>query len=109
MQQIAPETSPVQLAAQHPVLILQFGSQSCAPCKAIHARLDRWLDLHPAVCGVYVPIEDFPQLAAQNQVFTVPTVLVYVDGRCTLRESGYFSLDELLAQAERYLDLLGLD
>ena len=108
MQQLTPSLPLEDLIARHPVLLVQFGSAACAPCRAIHSRLDSWLTCHPAAQGVYIPLAQFPQLAAQNQVFTVPTVLVYVEGRCTLRESGYFSLDGLLMQVQRYLDLLGL-
>ena len=38
--------------------------------------------------------------------FSAPTVLVFVEGQLTIRESGYFSLDGILKRIERYIDLL---
>ena len=96
----------VQLAAEHTVLLVQFGADTCAPCRTIQQRINRWTEQHPSVYSVYVPIETFPEIAAQESLFSVPTILVFVDGRRTICESGYFSLDKLLSQVQRYLDLL---
>lgn len=35
-----------------------------------------------------------------------PTVVVYVDGQVAIRESGYFSLDEIFAKLERLIELM---
>ncbi len=91
---------------QDGILIIQFGSASCQPCTALRQRISLWQEAHSGVEALYVSLETYPQLAAQNGVFTVPTVLVYVNGQLTLRESGYFSLELLLRQVERYLALL---
>ncbi len=91
---------------QDGVLIIQFGSASCLPCTALRQRISLWQEVHSDVEALYVPLEKYPQLAAQNGIFTVPSVLVYVNGHLTLRESGYFSLELLLRQVERYFSLM---
>lgn len=108
MKHLQPDQTLAALAEHSPVLIVQFGSDHCSPCKAIHHRVDCWLADHPAAIGVYVPVEEFPQIAAQESVFSVPTVLVFVNGQPTLRESGYFSVDALFQKIQRYLELLEL-
>ncbi len=85
---------------QNQILILQFGSESCAPCKALQNRIKAWNQGRPAVCHVYVSVAELPELCAQMGVFTVPTIFVYVDGRLTIQQSGYFSLDQVLRQIE---------
>ena len=91
---------------QDGILIVQFGSAACQPCTALRQRISLWQEAHNNVEALYVSLETYPHLAAQNGIFTAPTVLVYVDGQLTLRESGYFSLELLLRQVERYLSLL---
>lgn len=91
---------------QNQILILQFGSESCAPCKALQNRLKTWNQAHPAVCYAYVTVSQLPELCAQMGVFTVPTIFVYVDGKLTIQQSGYFSLDQMLDQIEKYEYLL---
>lgn len=89
------------------ILILQFGSESCAPCKALQNRIKTWNQSHPYVCHVYVTVAEMPELCAQMGVFSVPTIFVYVEGKLTIQLSGYFSLEEMLRQVEKYEHLLG--
>ncbi len=94
-----------QLLQAQPVVLLQFTSPHCAPCTAIQQRILAWSQQKSGFQAYAVPIEDFPVLCGRLGVFTVPTLLVYVEGRLALRESGYFSLDDLLRRVERYLSL----
>ena len=90
------------------LLLLQFGSGSCAPCAAIKNKIDKFSETHPALRAVYVPIEEVPRLAAQYDVFTVPCILLFAQGRMSIRQAGYFSLQELLQRVQRYYELLEL-
>ena len=99
----------LQTAVQtHSIVIVQFGAESCAPCRALQNRIQSWNREHPAVGHVYVTVADFPQMCAQMGVFTVPTIFVYVEGRLTMQQSGYFSLAQILQRTEKYLLMLGL-
>ncbi len=91
---------------QNQILILQFGSDSCAPCKALQNRIKAWNQEHPSICHAYVTVGELPELCAQMGIFTVPTIFVYVDGKLTIQQSGYFSLDQVLRQIEKYETLL---
>lgn len=97
----------LQAAIQtRPMVIVQFGTESCAPCKALQHKIAIWNQSHPAVSHIYIPAADFPALCAQMGVFTVPAIFVYVDGRLSLQQSGYFSLEQLLKQVEKYQRML---
>ena len=90
----------------HSIVIVQFGADSCAPCKALQNRIEVWNRAHPEIDHIYLPVADFRELCAQLGVFTVPTIFVYVEGKLALRQSGFFSLDEMLQQIEKYQRLL---
>ncbi len=83
---------------QNQILILQFGSESCAPCKALQNRIKAWNQEHPAVEHVYVTADERPEPCTQMGVFTVPAIFVYVEGKLAIERSGYFSLEQMLAQ-----------
>lgn len=87
------------------VLILLFGSDSCMPCKAIAGKLDAWQEDHPGAVTGYVDTGMYPETASQSGIFTVPAVIVYADGKPCLRKAGYFSVEELLADTERILEI----
>ncbi len=93
------------LIAASPILVFQFGADSCGLCHAIRYRLDQWLRAGKGVAARYIDIEANPVLCAQMGVFSAPTVVVYMDGILVARESGVFSLDEMLVRIERYMEM----
>ena len=95
-----------QYLKELPIVLVQFGSERCLPCKSLQNKLLVWNQSHPQIFYIYVPAEEQPALCAQLGVFTVPTIFVYVESRLTIRESGYFSLEHLLEQVHRYEALL---
>ena len=91
---------------KYPIVIAQFGSESCSPCSALKQRIQIWNAGHPNVHHIYVTVDDQPKLCAQMGIFTVPSIIVYVEEKVTIRQSGYFSLDQMLDQIEKYEQLL---
>ena len=87
--------------------VKQYGSETCAPCVAIRRKLEEWQRAHPMVNYSYLPIEDHQEEAAQKGILSVPTVIAVIDGTEVVRESGYFSLDKMLARLERYMKMAG--
>lgn len=82
------------------ISIVQYGSDTCQPCGALETKLGAWVKEHEGIDYSYVSVELEPAKAAQQGVFTVPAIVVYMDGKEITRRAGYFSLDELLVQVE---------
>ncbi len=95
-----------ELTTRDSLTIVQFGSDSCGPCHAITNKIDNWLENHPSVSSRYIPIEKFQSIAAQHEVFSVPTTIIYYDGKELVRRSGYYSLEEVLSEGEKMLDFI---
>ncbi|SES90870.1 Thioredoxin [Pseudobutyrivibrio sp. C4] len=95
-----------ELVSKHSIVLLQFSSKACTPCVAIRQRIEAWLSSHEQVEARHISIDEYPELAAQNDVLSFPTVVVYIDGQVAIRESGYFSLDEIFAKLERLIELM---
>ena len=55
--------------------------------------------------GIYISRDWFLELTAQNNIFSVPTVIFYRQGKEQFRQSGYFSLDHILEKAETILQM----
>ena len=106
MKQLEQADELRNLIESSPILAVQFGTKTCGPCAAIRSKLDDWSRDRETVRYIYVSVEDFPELAAAESVFTVPALLVYVEGRLTIRETGCFSLLDVLNRIERYQTLL---
>ncbi|MGN0240185.1 MAG: hypothetical protein ACI4CS_00710 [Candidatus Weimeria sp.] len=65
-----------------------------------------WGAGHPEVSIRYIPIEEYPEAAAQRNILSAPTVCLYLNGKPALQQAGYFSLEEFLDKTERYLSLM---
>lgn len=106
MERIRSQEALQAAIRKNQILILQFGSENCAPCKALQNRIEAWNQEHSSICYAYVSLSDLSELCAQMGVFTVPAIFVYVEGRMTIERSGYFSLEQMLARIEKYEELL---
>ncbi len=85
-----------------PLLVL-FGGARCAVCLRLKPKLDKLLaERFPAVDLAYVDCEQAKKLCAQSQVFSVPVLRLYVDGRHQFEWVRYFSLGEVARQIECY-------
>ncbi len=97
------------LLRSHAIVLVQFGSETCGPCAAIRRKIEEWGKQHEKVQTLYISIEESPEIAAEYGIFSAPTVLLFVEGKLTLRESGYFSMNEVFRKVERYIKLLNDD
>jgi len=80
-----------------------FGSQYCAPCKALKEKIKIWSVTHPQVFTGYVSIENNISLAAQENILGAPAILIFVEGKEVIRKIGYFSLEEVFTELDRYI------
>lgn len=95
-----------EMMQENRILIVQMGSARCLPCIALKEKIGHWISGKQEMEGVYIDIEKFPDLAAERGIFTVPGILVYVEGKLFIRESGYFSLDQILSKVERIIGII---
>ena len=80
-----------------------FGSEFCAPCKALKEKIMLWSSSHTQVLTNYVSIENNISLATQENILGAPAILIFVEGKEAIRKIGYFSLEEVFTALDRYI------
>ena len=91
----------------HPIGVLYFTGPDCAVCKALKPRLREMLARDfPEAGFAEVDCAASPALSADLGVFTLPTVILFIDGRESLRRSRAFGLGELAEALQRPYSLL---
>ena len=91
------------LKEQEKFSLFLFGSQACAPCKALKEKIIVWSGTHPQVFTGYISIDNNISLAAQENILGAPAILVFVKGKEVIRKIGYFSLEEVFTALDRYI------
>ena len=96
-----------QAIATSPAVLLYFSGPDCAVCDALRPRVaELMVRRFPHMRVISVDCATWPALAARHQVFAVPAVLGFFDGREWVRKGRGFALAELEAALARPYDLL---
>lgn len=89
-----------------PALLVLFGGAHCGVCQAIRPRIESLVATRfPQIALAYVDCEQTPAVCAQQVVFSLPVLRLYLDGQLALERGRSFSLQEVEAEIERLLGL----
>ena len=88
-------------------LLLYFSGDSCSVCKVLKPKVAGLLqEKFPLMRSLYVDIEKSPVIAGQFRVFTMPTILIFFEGKEQVRYSRNISMHQLEASIARPYQLL---
>ncbi len=88
-------------------VLIYFSHEKCNVCKVLKPKILNMLTEHfPKIKMYYSDTELFPEIAAQNSIFTVPTIIIYLDNKEFIRKSRNIGMDELRKELERPYNLM---
>jgi len=91
-----------EFVAKNGGTVTYFSTPTCNVCKVLKPKLKEMLaEIFPEMKFAYVNTVEAMELAAQNQVFAVPTILFHLDGKEFIRKSRNVNLNELTEELER--------
>lgn len=83
-------------------MLAYFSTETCNVCKVLKPKVAELIQASfPEIKMVYIQTDKLPEVAAQNQVFAVPTLLVYFEGREYIRKSRNIGIGELEREIDR--------
>lgn len=87
---------------KHPGAVVYFSTPECNVCKVLKPKLKELLSKEfPELKFGYVDCNKSKELAAQNQIFTVPTILFFFDSKELFRKSRNINLTILKEELSR--------
>jgi thioredoxin-like negative regulator of GroEL len=82
--------------------LIYFSTPQCNVCKVLKPKLIDFInDEFPEIKMAYVNTESLPEISAQNSIFTVPTILVFLDKKEFIRKSRNINLTEFKNEIQR--------
>lgn len=80
---------------QHPFSFIYISRPGCTVCHAVLPQLRILLDQFPNITLAHINADDVEEVAGRFSVFTVPVLLLFIDGTEFLREARLFILNSL--------------
>lgn len=88
-------------------VLIYFSHDKCNVCKVLKPKIKELLQKEfPNIKMYYTDTVLYPEIAAQNSVFTAPTILIFFEGKEFLRKSRNVGIEELKKEIERPYNLM---
>lgn len=95
------------LKEEQAAVLVYFSTDACSVCKVLKPKLEEMVRMEfPEMHLINVSSDVLPEIAAKNNVFTAPVIVVFFDGRETIRKSRSISIVELQREISRYYSML---
>ncbi len=93
--------------AEETGVLLYFSGRDCGVCDALKPKVESLFgESFPMLKRYYVDAHEFPETAAHYRVFSVPTLIVFLEGKEFVREGRNMSLMALKEKLDRPYGIL---
>ena len=88
-------------------VMVYFSAPTCNVCHALKPKLTKAIDENfKEFKTVSVDISVQEDIAPHFNIFTIPTILIFLDGKEFLRKSRNMSVDEVIREIKRPYDIM---
>ena len=78
-------------------VLIDFWAAWCGPCRRVSPVIEEIADERPDIKVCKVNVDEQPELAAQFQIMSIPTLMVIKDGKVTNKAMGARPKSQILA------------
>jgi len=85
-----------------PAVMLYFSGENCGVCKALKPKLkEAFLKHYPKMEQIEIPVEQNPKIAGQFNIFSLPTIIIYFDGKEFNKKVRNLSVEAFIDEIKR--------
>lgn len=85
-----------ELKASEKTIVLDFYAEWCGPCKMIAPFIEEIALENPDITVAKVDVDKATDLAIEFGIQSIPTIVVFKDGKISSKAIGYRSKEQLL-------------
>ena len=85
-----------------PAVLVYFSGEGCGVCKALQPKIKEAFSTNfPKIEQIYLDVKQYNKVAVEFNVFSIPTILIFLDGKEFLREGRNCSIDLMIQKINR--------
>lgn len=86
------------------MVLIDFSANWCGPCKALSPLIERMATEYDGKLRVYkVDVDESQSVAARHGVMSLPTIVIFRDGKVVDRKIGSIRETDLKSMIERHM------
>ncbi|MET3196569.1 thioredoxin family protein [Bacillus sp. OAE603] len=86
---------------QNKSAIIFVSGLNCAVCDAVFPLVEELIKAYPSIKLLHTKANEVPELSGQYQVFTVPAILFFFNGKEIARKVRFIREEELIKEFDR--------
>ena len=87
-------------------VMLYFSSDGCNVCDDVLPMIEDLLIKHSKVAGGHVEIQNTPSVASIFGIFTIPAIIIFLEGKEIVRQVRYINFLELKEKIQRFSEFV---
>lgn len=95
MKELTNKSEMDKAIEDNPFVLFYLSKKKCGVCTALKPKIKMIADKYDNLKQFYVDLENDETIIGQYSLFTVPALLVFVEGKETIREARYMSVDDI--------------
>jgi len=93
-----------KLISENKLVLIDFWASWCAPCKMIAPIIEKIATEYSSKLTVAkVDIDENQKLAQELNIQSIPTVILFKDGKSVSRKIGAMSFEDYSAEIDKYI------
>lgn len=80
---------------KNPITLIIAKTKMCVVCAPITKKLELFMEPYPNIPMYQIYLEDVLEFQGQQLIFTVPTIVIFSEGKEILRESRFIDFDKI--------------
>ncbi|WP_349410653.1 thioredoxin family protein [Pseudalkalibacillus sp. SCS-8] len=90
---------------EHKMAFLYISRTNCSVCHALLPQVREMLMQYATLQMGYVNADEVPDIAGHFSIFTVPVLLLFVEGKEMIRDARFVQMDRLESQLDKIYHL----
>ncbi|TFJ91335.1 thioredoxin family protein [Lentibacillus salicampi] len=82
-----------EFIANHPLALIFISRTGCSVCQGLMPQVQELLEDYPEIRMGHINADHLPSIAGRFSIFTVPVILMFVNGKEYLREARIVHMD----------------